>query len=237
LSGAHFTRWRWPRVQGRRTFGDEAAAQDPERRASAYASSAPPPVPDAVSSAGAYRSWPSRAFVTGARPTAPSAPKAGAATRGHSCTTRLMRHKRRQCFVSALCSEGSPRRTEAVGRPRVPAWADGGDASEHQLPQQYRGHNEEEGVGLWSLRFGAACDGIRIEGDGLQREARSVSSSPLVSISPATPSLPCDSSPLDEWLCVELVAPPTRFASIEGEAEAEWIGCAHLPPLLESVRR
>jgi hypothetical protein len=109
LSGAHFTRRRQPRVQDRRTFGDEAAILDRGRRASSGTLLVPPRAPDTMSPSGAPSPWSSRAFVAGARPSVPSAPKVGAATWDHKCTTKLTRHKRHQRFVSAREAKASPR--------------------------------------------------------------------------------------------------------------------------------
>jgi hypothetical protein len=109
LSGAHFTRRRQPRVQDRRTFGDETAILDWGRRASSGTLPVPPRAPDVMSPSGVPRPWSSRTFVAGARPSVPSAPKVGAATWDHSCATKLTRHKWHQRFVSARAAKASPR--------------------------------------------------------------------------------------------------------------------------------
>jgi hypothetical protein len=122
------------------TFGAEVATLDQGRRASSDASSAPPLAPDATSRASALRPWPPWALVTGAPPLAPSAPKVGAATKGHPYTTKLIRHKRHQCFVSAHAAKGLLARPKPYACRRFPAWAGKGDASEDQLPQQRAPH-------------------------------------------------------------------------------------------------
>jgi hypothetical protein len=52
LTGAHFTHWRQPRVQDRRTFGAEVAILDWGRHASSDTLPAPLRAPDAMSLAG-----------------------------------------------------------------------------------------------------------------------------------------------------------------------------------------
>jgi hypothetical protein len=84
-----------------------------------------PQAPDAMSPVGAPRSWSSRTFVAGARPSVPSAPKVGAATWDHSCTQNS--HSMSGISVSlAPVRQRLPHGTEAIHRPKVVGVAERG---------------------------------------------------------------------------------------------------------------